>query len=139
MCLHTFAPEWTRTNLPQYLIMKVAVIGSRSFSNYDLLKKTLDEIAGIKIIISGGAAGADTLAEQWAKENNVETVIYKPDWAKYGRGAGIVRNRLIIEDCDNCIAFWDGVSKGTQNSIEMCKKLNRNITVHRYQEGPAGE
>ena len=112
--------------------MKVAVIGSRSFTNYELLKKTLDELTGIEKIISGGAAGADSLAEQWARENNIETVIYKPDWAKYGRGAGVVRNRLIIEDCDWCIAFWDGESKGTKSSIEHSKKLNKKLTIVRY-------
>ena len=85
--------------------MKIAVIGSRNFADYELLKKTLNEITGITKVISGGAKGADSLAEQWAKENQIETVIYKPDWAKYGRGAGVVRNRLIIEDCDLCIAF----------------------------------
>ena len=112
--------------------MKVAVIGSRNFSNYELLKKTLNEIPGIKKIISGGAAGADSLAEKWAKEHSVETVIYKPDWAKYGRGAGVVRNRLIIEDCDRCIAFWDGVSKGTKSSIDLCKKLNKRVMICQY-------
>ena len=110
----------------------MAVIGSRNFSNYELLQKTLDEIPGIKKVISGGAAGADSLAEQWAKEHSVDTVIYKPDWAKYGRGAGVVRNRLIIEDCDWCIAFWDGTSKGTQSSIEHARKLNKKLTVNRY-------
>lgn len=85
--------------------MKIAVIGSRNFADYELLKKTLNEITGITKVISGGAKGADSLAEQWAKENQIETVIYKPDWAKYGRGAGVVRNRLIIEDCDHSIWF----------------------------------
>ena len=112
--------------------MKIAVIGSRNFANYELLKKTLSEITGITKVISGGAKGADSLAEQWAKENQIETVIYKPDWAKYGRGAGVVRNRLIIEDCDLCIAFWDGESKGTKSSIDHCKKLNKKLTIVRY-------
>ena len=112
--------------------MKIAVIGSRNFADYELLKKTLSEITGITKVISGGAKGADSLAEQWAKENEIETVIYKPDWAKYGRGAGVVRNRLIIEDCDLCIAFWDGESKGTKSSIDHCKKLNKKLTIVRY-------
>ncbi len=112
--------------------MKIAVIGSRNFADYELLKKTLSEITGITKVISGGAKGADSLAEQWAKENQIETVIYKPDWAKYGRGAGVVRNRLIIEDCDLCIAFWDGESKGTKSSIDHCKKLNKKLTIVRY-------
>ena len=112
--------------------MKIAIIGSRNFADYELLKKTLNEITGITKVISGGAKGADSLAEQWAKENEIETVIYKPDWAKYGRGAGVVRNRLIIEDCDLCIAFWDGESKGTKSSIDHCKKLNKKLTIVRY-------
>jgi hypothetical protein len=112
--------------------MKIAVIGSRTFDDYGLLRKTLDAIPDISSIISGGAKGADSLAEQWAKEKGIGTVVFKPEWAKYGMGAGVVRNRLIIEDCDYCIAFWDGKSKGTLNSIEMCKKLNKRITVHLF-------
>ena len=112
--------------------MKVAVVGSRSFNDYGKLKQMLDETPGITGIISGGAKGADSLAEQWAREKGIETVVYKPDWAKYGRGAGVVRNRLIIEDCDYCIAFWDGESKGTKSSIDYCKKLNKRLLVVRY-------
>jgi hypothetical protein len=112
--------------------MKVAVVGSRSFNDYEKLKQTLDQTPDISRIISGGAKGADSLAEQWAREKGIETVVYKPDWAKYGRGAGVVRNRLIIEDCDYCIAFWDGESKGTKSSIDYCKKLNKRLLVVRY-------
>lgn len=112
--------------------MKVAVVGSRGFDDYEKLKQTLDQIPSIMRIISGGAKGADSLAEQWAKEKGIETVVYKPDWGKYGRGAGVVRNRLIIEDCDYCIAFWDGVSKGTKSSIDHCKKLNKRLLVVNY-------
>jgi predicted Rossmann fold nucleotide-binding protein DprA/Smf involved in DNA uptake len=76
--------------------MKIAVIGSRDFADYAKLSQVLNEQPGVTKIISGGAKGADSLAEQWAKEKGIETVVYKPDWAKYGRGAGVVRNRLII-------------------------------------------
>jgi hypothetical protein len=112
--------------------MKVAVVGSRNFNDYEKLKQTLDQTPDITRIISGGAKGADALAEQWAKEKGIEIVVYKPDWAKYGRGAGVVRNRLIIEDCDYCIAFWDGVSNGTKSSIEHSKKMHKRLLVVRY-------
>jgi hypothetical protein len=129
MALYIFEAQNQRlTTIPPH--MKVAVIGSRTFNDYTLLKKTLDDIPGLSVIISGGAKGADSLAEQWAQEKGIETMVFKPDWAKYGRGAGVVRNRLIIEDCDCCIAFWDGVSKGTKSSIDHCNKLNKKITVH---------
>jgi predicted Rossmann fold nucleotide-binding protein DprA/Smf involved in DNA uptake len=107
--------------------MKLAVIGSRSFADAALLGQILEDYKITKII-SGGAKGADTLAEQWAKRNNVETEIYLPDW-KHGRAAGPIRNRSIIEACDECVAFWDGKSAGTRNSIDLCKKSGKPVNI----------
>lgn len=107
---------------------KVAVVGSRSFTDYSLLVRTLSSFhssKGISLIVSGGAAGADSMAERFAKENNIQTSIHKPDWKKYGRAAGFIRNKDIIAECDVCFAFWDGSSRGTANDIELCNKMNK--------------
>lgn len=109
--------------------MKVGVIGSRDFHDYALVKKILGGINNIDLIVSGGAAGADTLGECYADENKINTLIFKPDWKKYGKGAGFVRNKTIIENSDVVVAFWDGESKGTANSIETAKKLNKKSVV----------
>jgi len=69
--------------------MKLGVVGSRTFNNYDLLKKYLDKIHNkepISFIVSGGAKGADKLSERWASENNVKTIIFYPNWEKYKKG-----------------------------------------------------
>ena len=88
--------------------MKIAVIGSRSFNNFKLLEDTLSSYESkITTIVSGGARGADSLAESWAEKYKKETIIIKPDWDKHGKSAGFIRNRDIIEACDGCIAFWD--------------------------------
>ena len=61
--------------------MKVAVIGSRSFNDYSLLKKVMNKYAEkATTIISGGAKGADTLAEKYAQECNLEKEIFLADW-----------------------------------------------------------
>ena len=109
--------------------MKLAIVGSRSFNNYNLLKDTINKYDNIKLIISGGAIGADKLAEQYAKEYNIETKIYLPDWNKYGKKAGPIRNELIIKDCDIVIAFWDGESRGTLSSINIAKTLNKKLEL----------
>ena len=108
--------------------MIVAIIGSRSFIDYELLKENL---SGFKIskMVSGGAKGADSLGERYALENGIPILIFKPDWKKYGRGAGIVRNRQIVEAADFVIAFWDGTSKGTQSAIEISKKAGKGVRV----------
>lgn len=110
--------------------MKLAVIGSRTFNNVDLLNEILKQhLDNISCIISGGANGADSLAENWAKQNNIDTEIYLPDWQKYGKQAGYLRNVEIIKNSDQCIAFWDGKSKGTAHSISLCKKLKKPYTI----------
>jgi hypothetical protein len=106
--------------------MKIAVIGSRTFSDYSLLKNTLNDFTNpIDEIISGGAEGADKLAEIYATENEIRLSVFKPDWAKFGRAAGVIRNKEIIFNADYCFAFWDGKSKGTATSIHLCKKLKK--------------
>ncbi len=109
--------------------MKVAIVGSRGFTNYQLLKKYMDE-CGLKItaIISGGAAGADSLARRYAKENNIELVEFKADWSQ-GKGAGYKRNVDIINNSDWVFAFWDHSSKGTKHSIDISKKFKKPIEI----------
>lgn len=110
--------------------MKLAIVGSRNFNNYKVLEETLSTFEEpITEIISGGATGADALAEEWAKKNDIPITIHKAEWSKYGRAAGPKRNKKIIEACDACVAFWDGKSKGTKNSIELSKKAGKTTKV----------
>ena len=111
-------------------MIKIGVIGSRSFNDYELLKRTLDEYLGkVWIIVSVGAKGADSLGEKWAKENNIKTCIYKPDWDTHGKQAGFIRNKDIVEDSDIIIAFWDSMSRGTEHSINLAKKMDKEIRI----------
>ncbi len=119
--------------------MKLAIIGSRDFNNYDFLHDKMDFIAGtykwnIELVISGGAKGADSLGEQWAKKHAILTKIYYPDWDRYGRSAGFIRNYNIIEDANVVVAFWDGKSKGTKHSIDLAKKQGKEIIIINYKE-----
>ena len=82
-------------------------------------------------VISGGATGIDTLAEQWAKRNNLEFCAYLPNYKAFGgKYAPIVRNREMVEFSDECVAFWDGKSKGTLMTIKYALSLDRKVTVH---------
>lgn len=113
--------------------MKLAVVGSRTFTNERLLEFTLNNYKdSITLVVSGGARGADSLGESWAIKNNIPVKVFKPEWHKYGKSAGMIRNELIIQECDICMAFWDGKSKGTANSIFICEKLNKKVAVIRY-------
>lgn len=108
--------------------MKVGIIGSRTFNDYDLM---VESLKGLKIttIVSGGACGADKLAEQYAKEKNIPTKIFLPDWDKHGKSAGFLRNTDIVNESEIIIAFWDGSSKGTADSIKKAKELNKTTII----------
>jgi len=108
--------------------MKLAVIGSRSFSNYPQLCRELDKYQ-IERIISGGASGADGLAARYARERNIDLVEHLPNYAKYGRRAPLERNKLIIQDADQVVAFWDGKSAGTAHAISIARRQGKNVIV----------
>ncbi len=110
--------------------MIAAVVGSRTFSNYDLLSEELSK-HNIHEMVSGGAVGADSLAERYAAEWEIPIRIFKPDWST-GRGAGLARNTDIINAADIVIAFHDGESKGTKDSINKAKKFNKQLIIIRY-------
>ena len=70
-----------------------------------------------RTVISGGAKGADSLGEQFAKEFGYGRTIFLPQWDKYGKSAGFRRNQQIVDACDMVLAFWDGKSRGTADTI----------------------
>lgn len=110
--------------------MKLAIVGSRNFNNYDLLCDLLEsKKVKITTIISGGAVGADSLGKKFAMENNINYIEYLPNWSTHGKSAGYIRNKLIIENSDAVLAFWDGISKGTKHSIDIAISLKKPIKI----------
>lgn len=119
------------------------VVGSRSFDNYELLESTLDKLLinyREITIVSGGAKGADTLAEEYAAANGYECMVFKANWQQHGRAAGIFRNeemhRYISQfEKHGCVAFWDGQSRGTYSNFELAKKYNNPLRIIRIDKG----
>jgi hypothetical protein len=123
--------------------MICAIVGSRYYQDYETFKKKINEWIGtngqITMIISGGATGADSLAERYADEYNIQKLIYnvsKEDWNKHGKAAGPIRNSKIInylETIDSehrhLIAFPQANSKGTLDIINKAKQKQIPVTI----------
>lgn len=108
--------------------ISLAIVGSRSFDNYQYLKETVDWFLIDKEatkIISGGAKGADSLAKRYAIENGIPLVEFIPEWDKHGKSAGYLRNEKIVKNCDELIAFYDMESRGTKHSIDLAQINNK--------------
>jgi len=110
-------------------MIKVGIVGSRGFSDLERVKDYVKSLDKDTIIVSGGAKGVDETAEKMGEELGMKVVSFKPDWKKYGRGAGIVRNKEICKYSDMIVSFWDGKSKGTLNTIDTAKKMNMIVQV----------
>ena len=107
---------------------KIAVIGSRAFNDFEHLERVLLPWLPAHIV-SGGARGADALAARLAETHNLPITIIKPDWAQYGRAAGPIRNRAIVDAADIVIAFWDHSSKGTKSALDYARQKQKTIII----------
>jgi len=113
-------------NFLKKLKMKLAIVGSRTFTNYLFFKRVLSKkfhLYNIDCIISGGAGGVDTLAETFADMYDIPKKIFYPKWAIHGKQAGFIRNEYIIGVSDELIAFCDVKIKGTENRIDIGKSI----------------
>ncbi len=110
----------------------VIVTGSRDWTDSGLIENKLISI-GAKLVVQGGAAGADTIASEWAKYHDVEVDTVKANWNKYGKSAGPIRNRAMLEKYKNkpgvvVVVFRKNNSRGTTHCYELAKSLG--FTVH---------
>lgn len=104
--------------------MKLLIIGSRTITDFDL-SGCIPKDA--ELIISGGAKGIDTLAEQYADSHGVEKLIVRPEYEKFGRAAPIKRNEKMVDIADEILAIWDGESNGTKYTLNYAMKNSKKI------------
>ena len=107
--------------------MKVAVVGSRSLNVPDLQKYLPHQLTEI---VSGGAAGVDRCAREYAQQNQIPLTEFLPQYNRYRRAAPIKRNEQLVAYADCVIAFWDGQSKGTLSSIQYALRAHKELHVY---------
>lgn len=140
--------------------MRLAVIGCRDFTDKSRLFFELDQIKKVykgKIHIVSGCImsernlkahkGADQFACQWAHENKVEYTGFEAEWkdfsppcirktnqfGEYNAMAGPKRNSKIIANCDQVLAFWDGVSDGTADALDKADAAGKKSRIIKFK------
>lgn len=134
----------------------IAIIGSRNFPDPEIfIDYTLDGLGEGDGLVSGGARGVDTKAEQFAVQRGMTVVSLRPQKVRggffvehliNGRTAGLMgdpakrfetfaeaafwRNWLIAREAvDGVTAIWTGDSTGTAHGIACAVRQKRNVTI----------
>ena len=125
--------------------MKVLVCGGRNFGESLQCEESAQERKYIYKILSGlnqqysftqlihgGASGADTCAGHWAAAMKVNVHVFPADWNKYGKIAGVIRNReMLIHGNPSIVVAFPG-GKGTRNMIDQARKAGVEVLEYKY-------
>jgi hypothetical protein len=112
--------------------VKLAIIGSRNFDDYEYLQSVMEqefETEPIELIISSGMDGTNQLGERYAVENNIPKRTIDSEWAKYGKNASIMQSVDIVKTSDVILAFWDGQNSETKQSIDQAIRFEKDVII----------
>jgi len=115
---------------------RLLICGDRHWSNGDFILKELTrlhQLTPIEVVIEGEAKGADTLARLAAESLQIPVLRFPARWSEYGRAAGPIRNRQMLEDGKpTCVvAFHNNLhlSRGTANMVRLAQTKRIPVIV----------
>lgn len=81
------------------------------------------------LIIFGSRTLNDKVVREYCQENCIPLKLHFLN-RKYGCGMYHHRSKAILEEGDHCILIHDGKSRGTQNELELAKKMGVPTSYH---------
>jgi hypothetical protein len=112
--------------------LKILIAGSRNFRDRKLVEDWLEMnfFKSEDTMINGNCKdGPDAWALSEAHLYDWKVELYNPNWEKYGKAAGPIRNEEMVKVADKVVCFWDGQSKGTYSTIEYALKYKKDLEV----------
>ena len=121
--------------------LKLAIVGSRKLNQKEVKEVIRIDILRFVIakymrddvlIISGGAKGVDTFAEEVAEELGIDVLVVKPNYKLYfPKAAPLERNTTIVNFSNGMIAYFpEGeLTGGTKNVLEKFKEKSDKYMI----------
>lgn len=112
--------------------MKAAIVSARnpslSYEQWIQVLKDMD-LPTVAELVSGSAKGIDSYVKRFSDESGIKLVEFKPDYARFGRNAPLVRNTQIALYADIVVAFQSEDSRGTYDTISKSHKYGKQIII----------
>lgn len=115
---------------------RIAIIGSRHYPRPAPVAAYISRLPADTVVVSGGAPGVDSMAEEAAASRGLETLVFNADWRQLGRRAGPIRNARIVAHADRVVAFWDGASRGTLNTVVLALRAGLPVEIYDCEGDP---
>lgn len=116
--------------------MRVAIIGSRRFSESSRVADYVNALPARASIVTGSASGVDAAATRAARDKGIPVQVIPASFDEMADASrAAARNQRLVDACDVLVAFWDGTSKGTRTTIE--RALDSGKEVHVFVGPPA--
>lgn len=111
----------------------LVVCGSRAWSDAFGLWLHLDHICKPNrpsAVWHGGATGADCLAAAWARTNKIPVREWPADWRQFGKKAGIMRSRDMLNAAPAGSAVAAFVAPSLNQSRGTAFTVNESVSRH---------
>lgn len=114
--------------------MKIGIVGGRDFDDNDLFLTNVEPLVELitEVVTGDCPTGADRLAEVFAVAYDLPYTKHTAEWKRFGNAAGPMRNTKVVASCEFLLAFWDGKSKGTEDTINKAKKAGLKVKIVYY-------
>ena len=110
--------------------MKVAIVGSRHFSDLGHVTEYVKSLPARASIITGSASGVDAAATRAARDKGVPVQVIPASFDELADQArSAARNQRLVDACDVLVAFWDGSSQGTRTTVERALDSGKEVHI----------
>lgn len=127
--------------------MRVAIVGSRGYRPLSDVEDYIRALPPGVVVVSGTEPvpnrpdldRVDERAIRTARACGFITAVFPAKWrgesgrGDYWPGAGLARNTLIVANVDRVVAFHDGQSAGTQDTIDKATRKGIPVDVRRMR------
>jgi predicted Rossmann fold nucleotide-binding protein DprA/Smf involved in DNA uptake len=110
--------------------LRYAIIGSRHFAAPARVTEYVKSLPKGSSVVTGSASGVDAAVTKAARELGVPVQVLPASFDELADPAKAhARNQRLVDACDVLVAFWDGASKGTRETVDRALDSGKEVHV----------